>query len=141
MHAAMGASQHPLGLVQARIASGSPTSALHALEGTTHPPDTTQYQQKDQQIAHDGKPAASENKTASLPRTTLATPSRIGFQRSVCSRSQAAVSVLSFLAKQKRITPSSRPSAKNADTGIAATPTSRVNHSQNASSDRSEIAS
>ena len=45
---------------------------------------------------------------------------------STASRPAAAASVSAFLAKQKRITRSSRPSAKKADTGIAATPASWV---------------
>ncbi len=65
---------------------------------------------------------------------------RAGGAYSAASLVQAAASVASFLAKQKRITCSSRPSAKKADTGIAATPTSRVRYSQKAASPRSEIA-
>ena len=52
-------------------------------------------------------------------------------------RAQAASSVSSCLAKQKRTTRASWPSAKNADSGIAATPTSRVSHSTKARSGRS----
>ncbi|MBR0568122.1 hypothetical protein J5J83_18540 [Azoarcus sp. L1K30] len=55
MYATMGAGQYAFRLIEPVLPPRFPRGIAHALQGTTHPPDTTQNQQEDQQIAHDGQ--------------------------------------------------------------------------------------
>ena len=134
MHPALGAGQHGFDLVgraPARVTRGARAgTAAQVAQRAAHPPDGDENKDEEQQIAHDGQ-GDGELSPRSLPREPIHTR---------CRRSQAVASVASFLAKQKRMTRSSRPSAKNADTGIAATPISRARRSTKALSASSEMA-
>lgn len=114
----------------AGLLSGRPAPVTRPVQGTTHPPDADQNEDEEEQVSHD------EGRERDMSRRSLARGPRQTCRR----RSQAAASVASFFAKQKRITRSSRPSAKKADTGIAATPVARVSRCTKAVSGSSEIA-
>lgn len=136
VHATVRALHHPFG--GDRVGSGlmaparAPVRAFSTRPGqrTAHPPDHDENENEDQKIAH-GEMESSETGVPILSRTWRHTARR---------RSQAAASVASFFAKHRRTTRSSRPSAKKADTGIAATPISRVRVSTKTVSGSSEIA-
>ncbi len=164
--AAMIAADHALGhaLALAGLLACRRVSAARPVQGATHPPDADEDEDEEEQVSHDAdlprrladttvRPELVEghrqgfdrlSPNGSGCRTSYGNTKRESLARTphhtFCRRSHAAASVASFFAKQKRITCSSRPSAKKADTGIAATPVTRVSRCAKAVSGSSEIA-
>lgn len=131
--AAMVARDHALGRAVAALASlpaSRRVAAARPVQRATHPPDADQNEDEEEQVSHD------ERCERDMGRSSLARAPH----QTCCRRSHAAASVASFFAKQKRMTRSSRPSAKKAETGIAATPVSRVSRCTKTVSGSSEIA-
>lgn len=129
VHTAVVTAEHAFGHTFPALA-GRPVPVARPVQGATHPPDADQSEDEEEQVSHD------ERCERDISRRSLARGPRQTCRR----RSHAAASVASFFAKQKRITRSSRLSAKKADTGIAATPVSRVSRCTKAVSGSSEIA-
>ncbi len=119
---------------RARLGAGT-RRMLGFAQQTADPVDGKQDKEENEQFRHDL--GAPRWKRKSLARGAARAPDS---DQSATRRSQAASSVSSCLAKQKRTTPSSSAAAENADTGMAATFLSRVSHSTKAMSDSSRIA-